>query len=168
LNNAVNLDKAHALPSASDPDLKREALSSFWDPSKQLIRSIRRYQNARSKEGIFWSIRAKLSVLSYRFWSVCSGADIPLNCSLGGGFKLVHSQGVVIHRTAKIGVNAAIFQQVTIVADVEIGGQVEIGAGAKIIKPVKIGDRAKIGANAVVVSDVPAGKTAVGIPAKII
>ena len=33
---------------------------------------------------------------------------------------------------------------------------------------VYIGDNAKIGANAVVTSDVPAGKTAVGIPARIV
>lgn len=155
------------LPSSTEPDYRREALTRFWDPGKQLIRSIRKYQKAQKKGGVH-KLVSKIAVLEYRFWSVCSGADIPLNCDLGGGIKLVHSQGIVIHRTAKIGVNLAIFQQVTIVADVVIGGQVEIGAGAKIVRPVKIGDRAKIGANAVVLCDVPEGKTAVGIPAKIV
>jgi len=33
---------------------------------------------------------------------------------------------------------------------------------------VKIGDNARIGANAAVVDDVPAGATAVGVPARIV
>jgi serine O-acetyltransferase len=49
-----------------------------------------------------------------------------------------------------------------------IGDDVFIGAGAKILGPVTVGDKALIGANAVVVCDVPAGATAVGIPARII
>ena len=49
-----------------------------------------------------------------------------------------------------------------------IGNGVYVGAGAKIIGKLAIGDRARIGANAVVLSDVPAGCTAVGIPARIL
>jgi serine O-acetyltransferase len=45
---------------------------------------------------------------------------------------------------------------------------VVVGAGAKILGPIKVGDNAKIGSNAVVVKDVPAGTTAVGIPARIL
>ena len=43
-----------------------------------------------------------------------------------------------------------------------------IGAGAKILGPILVGDGAKIGSNAVVVRDVPAGATAVGIPARVL
>jgi serine O-acetyltransferase len=43
-----------------------------------------------------------------------------------------------------------------------------IGAGAKIIGAVSIGSGSRIGANAVVVDDIPAGATAVGIPAKVV
>ena len=49
-----------------------------------------------------------------------------------------------------------------------IGDDVFIGAGAKILGAVTIGDGARIGANAVVVCDVPAGATAVGVPARIV
>jgi serine O-acetyltransferase len=45
---------------------------------------------------------------------------------------------------------------------------VVVGAGAKILGPLLIGDAAKVGSNAVVVRDVPAGATAVGIPARIV
>src|SRR5205823_13615768 len=43
-----------------------------------------------------------------------------------------------------------------------------VGAGAKLLGPILIGDGAKVGSNAVVVRDVPAGATAVGIPARIV
>jgi len=43
-----------------------------------------------------------------------------------------------------------------------------VGAGAKILGPILVGDEAKVGSNAVVVRDVPAGATAVGIPARIV
>jgi serine O-acetyltransferase len=49
-----------------------------------------------------------------------------------------------------------------------LGDRVNVGAGAKILGKVNLGDDVNIGANAVVLSDVPAGKTAVGIPAKIL
>ena len=45
---------------------------------------------------------------------------------------------------------------------------VVIGAGAKILGPITLHEGAKVGSNAVVVRDVPAGATAVGIPARII
>ena len=44
----------------------------------------------------------------------------------------------------------------------------DIGAGAKVIGEINIGNHAKIGANAVVLIDVPEGRSAVGVPAKII
>ena len=47
-------------------------------------------------------------------------------------------------------------------------GRPKIGAGAKILGPLLVGDGAKIGSNAVVVRDVPAGATAVGIPARLV
>ena len=79
----------------------------------------------------------------------------------------------MIHPDATIGVNCLIHQQVTIGVSgnrgvPRIGGHVDIGAGAKILGGVVIGDHAKIGANAVVTRDVPAGATAVGIPARIV
>jgi serine O-acetyltransferase len=103
---------------------------------------------------------------------VVTGADIPLNCKLGGGLLLPHPNGVVIHPDAEIGPNCLLFQQVTLgVGDggaPRIGGHVDIGAGAKVLGPVRIGDHARIGANAVVVHDVPDGATAVGVPARVI
>lgn len=154
--------------SATEPDWKREKLTQWWDPSRQLLKSIRSYQKWQNSRNLIKPLFCKWTVLQYRFWSVVSSSDIPLNCQIGGGLKLTHPNGIVIHPTAEIGPNCLILQQVTITKNVKIGGHVDIGAGAKIIRPVKIGDHAKIGANAVVMCDVPPGATAVGIPAKII
>lgn len=154
--------------SATEPDWTREALYMWWDPGRQLLRSIRGYQALKDKKGLFAKLKSKLYVLQHRFWSVASAADIPLNCTIGGGLFLTHPTGVVIHPNSKVGPNCLLLQQVTLVEGVEVGGHVDIGAGAKIVRAVKIGDHAKIGANAVVLQDVPPGATAVGIPAKII
>jgi serine O-acetyltransferase len=154
--------------SATEPDWSREKLENWWEPGKQLLKAIRQYQKWNDRPGIIGNLLKRAYIIPYRFWSMVSGAEIPLNCQIAGGLKLTHPNGVVIHPKAIVGPNCLIFQQVTIVKDVKIGGQVDVGAGAKIIRPVKIGDRAKIGANAVVLCDVPPGATAIGIPAKII
>lgn len=151
-------------PSAAIADWARERLRRRWDPSRRLLGSIRRYQAAH---GILAGLVRRYCVLEHRFWSAVTGADIPLNCKIGGGLLLPHPNGVVVHPDARIGVNCLLFQQVTITGGVIIGGHVDIGAGAKILGPVTIGDHARIGANAVVTSDIPAHATAVGIPARV-
>jgi serine O-acetyltransferase len=160
--------------SSTIPDWAREKKDFFsWQPSRSLLASIRSYQSHADSRNVFSPICRKFAVLRHRFWSVVTGADIPLNCHIGGGLLLPHPNGVVIHPDAVIGPNCLIFQQVTIgtrdgSTPPVIGGHVDIGAGAKILGALSIGDHASIGANAVVIRDVPEGTTAVGIPAKII
>jgi serine O-acetyltransferase len=156
------------LVSSEVADWSRETPRQFWDPGRKLLLAIRRYQYWRAKGGMFASLLCKLLVVRHRFWSVVAGADIPLNCHIGGGLLIPHPNGIVIHPDAAIGVNCLIFQQVTVgirdaLGHPEIGGHVDIGAGAKILGRVKIGSHARIGANAVVVKDVAAGAVTVGI-----
>lgn len=160
--------------SAQVPDWTREQCGWFeWKPGAQLVRSIRRYQAACRRPCLVRFFLKTLAVLQHRFWSVVSGADIPTNASIGGGFVLLHPNGVVIHSRAIIGPNCLIFQQVTLGTDRRggvpvIGGHVDIGAGAKLIGGIRVGDHAQIGANAVVLCDVPEGGVAVGVPAKVL
>jgi len=159
--------------SADFADWSREQKRTFeWAPSRSLLASIRDYQRLSSSRSICAGWSRRFVVLRHRFWTVVTGADIPLNCKLGGGLLLPHPNGVVIHPDADIGPNCLLFQQVTI-GDAAGGvptleGHVDVGAGAKIIGRLTVGKHAKIGANAVVLADVPAGATAVGIPARIV
>jgi len=160
------------LISATIPDWSREKHTIFWQPGKKLLASIRQYQRLRNKASFFSIVLSKFCVFQYRFWSVVTGADIPINSNLGGGLLITHPNGIVIHPKAVIGPNCLIFQQVTIGARdggvPVIGGNVDIGAGAKIIGDVLIGDHVRIGANSVVLENIPDGATVVGIPARII
>jgi serine O-acetyltransferase len=87
------------------------------------------------------------------------------------GVYIVHGQ-VVIDGIVEIGSGAVIAPFVTIgllageLAGPTIERDVSIGTGAKVLGPVSVGAGARIGANAVVVDDIPAGGTAVGIPAR--
>jgi serine O-acetyltransferase len=170
----INDASAHRLEiSASVPDWDREALESFWDPSRQLLAAMRAYQKARNRKGVLAATLRKLAVLRHRFWQVVTGADIPINARIDGGLRLPHPNGIVVHPDARLGPNCILFQQVTIGTSPgenppRLGGHVDVMAGAKIVGDVTIGDHALIGANAVVVSDIPDGAIAVGIPAKVI
>ncbi len=159
--------------SADAPDWSRELKpAGAWAPAKSLLASIRLYQRHEGR-GPVHALARRVAVLRHRFWSVVTGADIPLNCRIGGGLVLPHPNGVVIPPLAEVGPNCMIFQQVTLGTGSRpgfprLGGHVDVGAGAKILGGVSIGDHARIGANAVVTIDVPAGATAVGIPARIL
>ncbi|MFT3812151.1 MAG: hypothetical protein QM740_02110 [Acidovorax sp.] len=157
---------------STQPDWTREHLHpGEWNPGKRLLSCIRDYQRCQQDRTPFQRLRRVWIVMRHRFWSAVSGADIPLDCQIGGGLLLPHPNGVVIHPSARIGPNCLIFQQVTI-GTLEaggtplIGGHVDIGAGAKLLGGIVVGDHAKIGANAVVLSDIPEGAVAVGIPAR--
>lgn len=160
--------------SVTKPDWNREVPRKFWDPSRKLLRAIRLYQKNRPKDGFVASFICKVCVVRHAFWSMVTGADIPLNCRIGGGLLIPHPNGIVIHPGTVIGVNCLIHQQVTFGVNrnsaqpPEIGGHVDVGAGAKIIGPVKIGCDVLIGANAVVVRDVAEGMVVAGVPAKVI
>ena len=103
---------------------------------------------------------------------VC-GADIQLNCKIGGGLSIPHPNGIVIHPAAEIGVNCLIHQQVTIGTKrhgglPKIKGHVDIGAGAKILGDITLHEHCLVGANAVVTRDVQSHDVVAGIPARVV
>ena len=161
--------------SAETPDWSREAKSFWsWQPSRSLLASLRCYQATQSRKRPDQVLRRWLAVLRHRFWSVVTGADIPLGSRIEGGLLLPHPNGIVVHPGVRIGPNCLLFQQVTLgtggsMAGVpSLGGHVDVGAGAKLLGGLTVGAHAVIGANAVVLGDIPPGATAVGIPARIV
>ncbi len=105
-----------------------------------------------------------------------TGIEIHPGARIGRRVFIDHGMGVVVGETAEIGDDCTLYHGVTLGGTSWNKGKrhptlargVVIGAGAKILGPVLVGDGAKIGCNAVVVRDVPAGATAVGIPARIV
>ncbi|WP_333257896.1 MULTISPECIES: hypothetical protein [unclassified Microcoleus] len=104
--------------SATEADWSREKSSKWWEPSRQLLKSIRNYQKWQKQGGILGYFLCRLNIIEYRFWSVVTATDIPLNCHIQGGLLLPHPNGIVIHPSACIDPNCLILQQVKIVADV--------------------------------------------------
>jgi serine O-acetyltransferase len=88
-----------------------------------------------------------------------------------------HGMGIVVGETAEIGDDCTIYQGVTLGGTSlykgtkrhpTLGRGVVVSAGAKVLGGFTVGDGARVGSNAVLLKPVPAGATAVGIPARII
>jgi serine O-acetyltransferase len=107
---------------------------------------------------------------------VFTGIEIHPGARIGQRFFIDHGMGVVIGETAEIGDDCTLYHGVTLGGTSwnkgkrhpTLGKGVVVGAGAKILGPIEVGDGAKVGSNAVVVKSVPAGATAIGIPARIV
>lgn len=105
-----------------------------------------------------------------------TGIEIHPGATIGRRVFIDHGMGVVIGETAEIGDDCTLYHGVTLGGTSWNKGKrhptlmpgVVIGAGAKVLGPITLHAGAKVGSNAVVVRDVPAGATAVGIPARII
>jgi serine O-acetyltransferase len=112
---------------------------------------------------------------------VLTGVEIEPGAVFGKGLTIMHGSGIVVNDTSEVGTDCIIYQQVTLGGDAHdrtgtrppsrgprIGDRVTLYAGAKIIGPVTVGDDSVVAANAVVLDDVPAGHTAVGVPARML
>ncbi len=105
-----------------------------------------------------------------------TGVEIHPGAKIGKCLFIDHGMGVVIGETTEIGDYCTIYQGATLGGTGKdegkrhptLGNHVMVGAGARILGPFKVGDGAKIASGAVVLSEVPAGTTAVGIPARIV
>ena len=109
-----------------------------------------------------------------RWWT---GIEIHPGAHIGRRVFIDHGMGIVIGETAEVGDECTIYQGVTLGGTSlykgtkrhpTLGRGVVVSAGAKVLGGFMVGDGARVGANAVLLKPVPAGATAVGIPARII
>jgi serine O-acetyltransferase len=106
-----------------------------------------------------------------------TGIEIHPGAKIGRRVFLDHGLGIVIGETTEIGDDCTIYQGVTlggtslykgVKRHPTLGKGVVISAGAKVLGGFTVGDGARVGSNAVVLKEIPAGATAVGIPARIL
>ena len=103
--------------------------------------------------------------------------DIYPGITVGEGLRIEHPMWVCIGKTAVLGNNVRVYNNVMVVAKVtgdeerlkngerrhaKIGNGVIIGSGATIIGPVEIGDNCIIGARAIVTHNIPPNSVVIG------
>jgi serine O-acetyltransferase len=105
-----------------------------------------------------------------------TGIEIHPGATIGRRVFIDHGMGVVIGETAEIHDDCTLYHGVTLGGTSWNKGKrhptlmpgVVIGAGAKVLGAITLGDSVRVGANSVVVKDVPAHRTVVGIPGKVV
>lgn len=117
------------------------------------------------------------SVIIRHLLRVYAGCEIAPTAVIDPSVKFPHPMGIVIGDGARIDAGTKIWQQVTIGSHGKsgqqlqypvIGKNVRIYAKASVLGGVRIGESAIIGAHSLVLCDVPDGKTAAGVPARIL
>jgi len=102
--------------------------------------------------------------------SIVTLIDIHPDATIGPGMIISHGGPVRVHGASKIGADCSLHHVCTIGAGPKprgavIGDHVYVGCHSSIIGAVTIGDNATVAANSLVISNVPAGCTAIGVPA---
>ena len=116
--------------------------------------------------------RTDLALLLQSLSSDYLQVSIHPSASIGTAVFLDHATGIIVGAFAVVGDEVTILQNVTIGRKQALPGRaprigrgVLLSTGATILGDVSVGDFAKVGAGALVEHDVPAGCTAVGVPA---
>jgi serine O-acetyltransferase len=165
-----NLRETIAAYKARDPAARSTLEILLLYPGVHAVQSHRRAH---------WCYRHNLHFLGRlisqwsRFWT---GIEIHPGAKLGRRLVIDHGMGIVIGETAEVGDDVLIYQGVTLGGTGKdqgkrhptIGNNVLIGSGAKVLGPFTVGDNSRIAAGAVVLSAIPAGSTAVGVPARVV
>lgn len=157
-------DKEVASPLASSRAIIRGMLA----PGFQAILVYRLFREAHLK-GI---PTQPLRYVVERCVEVSTGISIPVQAEFGGGLRIHHFGGIIVHPSVKVGRNCTLYHDVTLGADglteaaPVLGDDVLLGSGARVLGDIHLGDRCRVGANAVVVKSFGPDAVLVGSPAK--
>lgn len=163
------------------PDVRPLRLTVDWranrgQPHIQMALALFRLAgHARSFRSVPGRLVAVCLAAAYRGYALSvTSIDVPTRTVIGPRLVVRHGFGLVVHADAVIGADVVLRQGVTVGALVgshgapRIGDRTEVGSGSQLIGAITIGEDVKIGAGAVVVRDIPAGRTAVGNPARLL
>ena len=99
-------------------------------------------------------------VVMYPFSVACRGSAICDHVALNAGAIVSHDTRVGAYGTLNPGVNLA--------GNVSVGEGCYLGIGCSVIQGISIGSWTTVAAGAAVIRNLPAGVTAVGVPARVI
>ncbi len=127
----------------------------------------------KSRRRFLWKPAALALAVLRKALHIIMGVDLHPEAEIGAGLLIQHASQVRVARDSRIGVDCTMSQICSIGSDItpgapEIGDYVYVAPHACILGPVTIGDEATISSCSLVLSDVPAGHTAIGVPARII
>jgi len=118
--------------------------------------------------------RNDLALLLQSLSSDSLQVSIHPSATIGTSVYLDHATGIIIGAFVVIGNGTTVMQSATIGRKLALPGRaprigrgVLLGSGSTILGDISVGDDARIGAGALVEHDVPAGCTAVGVPARL-
>ena len=163
---------------ALQADLARFHVHGFsgWATEGFWALAIFRFQKIASKGKPRWlwlPARIVLAVVK-KLFTLITHISIDVGAEIGPGMLIPHVGPIRIHEDTRMGADCAVHHVCTIGADSQgnsgaiIGDHVFISCHSSIIGKVVIGDGAMIAANSLVITNVPAGATAIGVPAKIL
>jgi serine O-acetyltransferase len=122
-----------------------------------------------------WRLRYTARFIAY-LSRLTTNIDIHPGAHIGRRLFIDHGAGVVIGETAVIGNDVTLYHGVTLGGTTWNKGRrhptledgVMVGAGAKILGAITLEKGVRVGANSVVVNSVPAGRSVVGIPGRVV
>jgi serine O-acetyltransferase len=111
-------------------------------------------------------------IILRKLFTMITHIDLDPGAEIGPGLLIPHVGPIRVHDATKIGANCSLYHVFTIGAgprpgEATICDHVYISCNSSIIGAVTIGDGALIAPNTLVIADVPAGTTAIGVPARI-
>jgi serine O-acetyltransferase len=180
----IPYDRARIKKWAGDSQLKaciedfarfRENELSGWGSEGFYALVLFRFQKTINNQRpiwLWWPLRLALKIVK-KLFVIVTLIDIHPDAEIGPGLIIPHGGPIRVHGETRIGSDCALHHMCTIGAEPSgtgavIGDHVYIGCHSSIIGRVIIGDGAIIAANLLVISNVPAGATAIGVPARML
>ena len=95
---------------------------------------------------------------------ICPSVVLTRDITLGRG--VIANYGALVGHDCRIGDGVFLGPGINLAGNVLVAEGADVGIGASVIQGVTIGENTVIGGGAVVIDDLPAGVTAVGVPAR--